>query len=306
MYKQPSLQHAMNFSRVTASGSTVLARTRTKASVPMRACGPRRVSMLVRASERCEAPAPGPMVRALDAARTTYSPWKVKLSTTSTDGRKYPELQKVPWVIDARKSSRSRLVCSRHWAGCHCQNPAWRVSQHCPLFAIQAAVATHRLCCWGRGLASRLHAWLMSAGHHQAQLLLKCRQLPWRYARWFKAAFGEPVVNILSAYYGQDVLFQLTRSNIQALGIPDFSISVVIDAEMDETEEIACGEGKDRAVMKSVDSTIFSPLITTAVHASCAQACDYATLRAPNNADLTVMEMLLCKAAATWILNSGV
>eukprot|EP00878_Enallax_costatus_P018660 GHUV01019654.1.p1 GENE.GHUV01019654.1~~GHUV01019654.1.p1 ORF type:complete len:336 (+),score=92.41 GHUV01019654.1:396-1403(+) len=96
---------------------------------------------------------------------------------------------------------------------------------------------------------------------------------------------------------------------------------------MDETEEIACGEGKDRAVMKSVDSTIFSPLITTAVHASCAQACDYATLRrfryawltwlngtifikrleqhtyaftdvfapnkAPNNADLTVMEMLL-------------
>eukprot|EP00878_Enallax_costatus_P023547 GHUV01025047.1.p1 GENE.GHUV01025047.1~~GHUV01025047.1.p1 ORF type:complete len:131 (+),score=15.64 GHUV01025047.1:587-979(+) len=36
---------------------------------------------------------------------------------------------------------------------------------------------------------------------------------------------------------------------------------------------------QDRAVMKSVDSTIFSPLITTAVHASCAQACDYATLR---------------------------
>eukprot|EP00878_Enallax_costatus_P043831 GHUV01051922.1.p1 GENE.GHUV01051922.1~~GHUV01051922.1.p1 ORF type:complete len:296 (+),score=34.26 GHUV01051922.1:73-888(+) len=257
---------------------------------PARAETVRRSSVLVsvrrpvHASVKVKAQAQGEPVRAIDVARTTYPKWKIMPCTTSTSGRQYFGLERIPWELNAARKQQIRGFVEE------------RVG---PLLLSRDP------------RPSGPYVERVLKGEYNCNVM-------------FDSVYGVPAAAILSRYYGRSIQFELEHAYKQHLGNPDFIIKMRLERRhKPRYKQVIMAEGKTPSVLRDFGTAVLQPGLCPGVDASCGQACDYVRLRkhtytwltslnetvfierrgydtyafspvfAPDDEDLTVLEMLL-------------
>eukprot|EP00878_Enallax_costatus_P040721 GHUV01047076.1.p1 GENE.GHUV01047076.1~~GHUV01047076.1.p1 ORF type:complete len:276 (+),score=22.19 GHUV01047076.1:327-1154(+) len=228
----------------------------------------------------------GEPVRAIDVARTTYPKFKIIPSSTSTSGRQYFGLERIPWELNAARKQQIRGF-----------------------------------------VEERVGPLLLSRDPRPSGSYVE-RVLEGEYScnAMFDGVYGVPAAAILSRYYGRSIQFQLECPYKQHEGNPDFIFKMLpeLTHKPYQYKQVIVAEAKTPSVLKDFGRAVLQPGLCPDVDASCGQVCDYVKLRkhaytwltslnetvfierrgydtyafspvfAPDDEDLTVMEMLLC------------